>query len=152
MAPIPVNIFLNFHLCIPPARSSFWTWEERCDGIKKVSWWRNLLPHPTALRGFGIDCTSLDFTWEIYAISPPTNGNASAGICSFLRYQKQSTMRHKHKWNQLCQPWNCLLWKPKKMHFKGIISLPESSQTGTGCWDYWAAFRHKPQSILRHFV
>lgn len=79
-----------------------------------------------------------------------TTGNGSAGICSFSRYQKPSTMRHKYKWNQLWQPWNYLLQKPKKMHFRGIISLPEFSQTDLGCWDYWAAFRHKPQSILWH--
>lgn len=81
-----------------------------------------------------------------------TTGNASAGICSFLRYQKPSTMRHKYKWNQLWQPWNYLLQKRKEMHFRGIISLAEFSQTDSGCWDYWAAFRHKPQSILWHVV
>jgi len=98
-----------------------------------------------ALKGTS---TSSDITCEICARSALTNGNASAGVCSFLRYQQQSTMRHKYKWNHLCQPWNCLLPKRKKMHFRGMISLPESSQTDTGCLDYWAAFRHKPQSIL----
>lgn len=80
------------------------------------------------LQGFSIAWSSSGITWEIYSINVPTNGNASAGIFFFLMLQKQSSMRHKYKWNQLCQPWICLLQQPKEMHFKGIISLLESNR------------------------
>lgn len=124
-----VNIFLlHFHICISAALCSFWTWKKR--GVmlsnrfhdnKQAGGGKASL---IALQSFGIACASLATTWEIYAISAPTNGNASAGICSFLSYQKQSTMRHKYKWNQLCQPWTTYYKTPRKCISRELFLFP----------------------------